>query len=193
MKDIHERIWGLAWPYQDKRDDKGHAEITLNYAKKLVALENGNEDIVIPAIILHDIGWSKLSGQAIAILFDEKSTKEEIFALRMQHQNESVRLASGILNDINYFQDMVKEILEIISEHDTREGFISKDEGLVRDADKLWRFSEVGFETDVRRFRCSRKSHCDRLNAELRSPKYIYSNSAMKMALEELKLRKASS
>jgi len=40
---------------------------------------------------------------------------------------------------------LVPEILEIISHTDTRKGFISKNEGLVRDADKLWRTSQRGF------------------------------------------------
>jgi hypothetical protein len=53
MKEIFEKIWETALPYQDQRNDDGHARTTLKYAKKLVKLEDGNEDIVIPAIILH--------------------------------------------------------------------------------------------------------------------------------------------
>ena len=192
MKEIFQRIWNMALPYQDKRDDKGHAQITLGFAETLIALENGNEDIIVPAIILHDIGWSQLSKQTISILFSKNSTKDELFSIRIQHQNESVRLARDILADIFYPPDLSTEILEIISQHDTREGFISKNEGLVRDADKLWRFSKVGFEADVRRSNSSIDTRCKKLENELNNPKYMYSASARRIASEELELRKES-
>ena len=191
MKEIFHNIWELALPYQDKRDDNGHAQTTLDYAIKLTDLEKGDEDIIIPAIILHDIGWSQLSGQSIAILFDPGSTPEQLYELRIQHQNESVRLATGILNDIDYPPSRNSEILTIISEHDTRRGFISKNEGLVRDADKLWRYSQAGFEADVRRFGRSFQDHYERMDEELHSPEYLYSKSAMQMALAELEQRKS--
>ena len=60
MKEIFEKIWETALPYQDQRNDDGHARVTLKYAKELVKLEDGNEDIVIPAIILHDVGYSQI-------------------------------------------------------------------------------------------------------------------------------------
>ena len=190
MKAIFQQIWDLAFPYQDKRDDNGHAKITLHYAEKLVELENGDENVVIPAIILHDIGWSQLPKSTIQVLFDNDSTEDEIFSIRLQHQNESVRLATDILTDVGYLPDLSKEILEIISEHDTRKGFISKNEGLVRDADKLWRFSKVGFEADIRRFKDSKELHCNKLETELNTKNYLYSKSARQIALKELKVRK---
>jgi HD superfamily phosphodiesterase len=190
MKAIFQQIWDLAFPYQNKRDDTGHADITLHYAEKLVELENGDEIVVIPAIILHDIGWSQLPKSTIQVLFDNDSTEDELFSIRLQHQKESVRLAKSILINIGYLSDLSKEILEIISEHDTRKGFISKNEGLVRDADKLWRFSRVGFETDIRRFEVSNEFHCNRLETELNTPNYMYSKTARQIALKELKLRK---
>jgi HD superfamily phosphodiesterase len=193
MKAIFQKIWDLAFTYQDKRDDLGHAGITLGYAEKLVKLENGDEDVVIPAIILHDIGWSQLSKSTISVFFNTDTTKDEIFSIRLQHQVESVRLAKGILTDVGYSPDLSKEILEIISEHDTRKGFISKNEGLVRDADKLWRFSKIGFEADIRRFQLSNESLCNRLEAELKNEDFIYSKSAKQMALKELKLRRIKS
>lgn len=102
-------------------------------------------------------------------------------------------LATRILADVGYFPDLTKEIIEIISAHDTRKGFISKNEGLVRDADKLWRFSTVGFEADVRRFGVSRESQCNRLATELDAKDYVYSRSAREIALEELRLRRSAS
>ena len=51
MKEIFENIWKLAWPYQDKRDYSGHAQTTLDYAVKLIELENGDEDNLAALIV----------------------------------------------------------------------------------------------------------------------------------------------
>jgi hypothetical protein len=144
MKKIFNQIWKLALPYQDKRDDTGHAEVTTKFAWKLVESEKGDEDVIIPAIMLHDIGYSQLTKERRLQVFDKNLSKEERLKVQMEHQNESVKLARIILGQVNYPPKLTEEILEIISQHDSREGFISKNEGLVRDADKLSRTSREG-------------------------------------------------
>ena len=80
MKEIFEKIWELALPYQDKRDDSGHAATSLKYALQLVELENGDEDVIIPAIILHDVGWSQLVKERIIrfSLLDEYGSNDDV-------------------------------------------------------------------------------------------------------------------
>ena len=190
MKEIFQHIWDMALLYQDKRDDEEHAATTLEYAKILVKAENGDEDIVIPAIILHDIGWSKLPRARRLLIFNREAKEEERQSVRLQHQKEGVKLARKILSEAGYPADRSEEILEIISQHDTREGFISKNEGLVRDADKLWRFSKGGFEADARRYKGTRKFPFGILEASLQNPNFLYSKTARHLATEELELRK---
>ena len=190
MKKIYKRIRELAFPYQDKRNDKGHASITLKYALKLLALEGGDEDIVIPAIILHDTGWSQVRPDYVNAVFKGKTGFEQAFPVIIQHQNESVRLAADLLHRTGYPAPETREILEIILQHDTRRGFISKNEGLVRDADKLYRFSRIGFKNDIRRSGVTAKQECERLEKEINNPGYLYSDSARRIAAEELAMRK---
>ncbi len=180
----------MALPYQDKRNDPGHHAITLAYVQELLKSENGDEDIVIPAIILHDVGWSQVRPDYVNDVFKGKSPREQAFAVITQHQNESVRLAAGMLHRINYPATESREILEIILQHDTRDGFISLNEGLVRDADKLYRFSRVGFENDIKRSGITAKEECERLGKGLENPKFLYSKTARRIAKEELELRK---
>lgn len=151
MKQLYQRIWDLALPLQDKRDDEGHARITLDYALMLLESEKGNEDIAVPAIMLHDIGWSTVPKERIYLLFDSETPKEAKLELRLEHQREGVRLAREILESVSYPSGYASEILEIISQHDTRKGFYSKEDCIVRDADKLWRFSSKGFKADYER------------------------------------------
>ena len=55
IKEEFVKIWDMALPYQDKRDDKGHARIVTEYAIKLCSIENAEDKIVVPAAILHYI------------------------------------------------------------------------------------------------------------------------------------------
>jgi HD superfamily phosphodiesterase len=193
MKDIFNRIWELALPYQDKRDDPGHAEITTKYARELVRLEKGNEDVIIPAIMLHDIGYSQLLKERRLQVFDQNISKENRLAVQMEHQNQGVKLAREILGKLDYPEELVNEILEIISQHDSREGFISKNEGLVRDADKLWRTSKEGLAADQARKKPKDKpddeSRWKKIEENINKSGYFYSDRARQMALAELQLR----
>ena len=186
MKEIFNKIWELALPYQDKRDDAGHAKTSLKYALKLVDLEKGNEDVVIPAIILHDVGWSQLPEERRLIIFDPRASEENKREVQLEHQTESVKLAVKILRKVNYSPELTDEILEIISQHDTRKGFISKNEGIIRDADKLWRTSKEGFTVSEARAKKREAQRFKLLEEGLNKSHYFYSETAKQMALTDL-------
>jgi hypothetical protein len=189
MNKIFNKIWQMALPYQDKRDDKGHAQITTSYAIRLLELESCYEDIIIPAIILHDIGWSKLSKSQRMLIFNQDSTETQKLEVRYKHQDTGVRLAKKILGQINYPIELIAQITEIISQLDTRLGFISHNEGIVRDADKLWRFSNIGFSADMARGEYSFQELYDSLHNQIKLPDFFYSNEAKNIAYSELDAR----
>ncbi len=177
-------------PLQDQRDDPGHAAVTLRYATVLLESEGGDEDVVVPAIILHDIGYSQLSKERRLTVFDRSKTDEQRRAVQLEHQAAGVILAKGLLVKLEYHRDLVPEILEIISQHDTRKGFISKNEGLVRDSDKLWRFSKEAFEVGKRRPRTGSDTRLKDLEADIDKPGHFYSERARQIAREQLEARK---
>lgn len=187
MKDVFNRIWELALPYQDKREDSGHAATSLEYAKKLVALENANEDVVIPAIILHDVGWSQLPEKRRMTIFSPEAREEERREVQFEHQLEGVKLALKILREVDYPPELTDEILDIVSQHDTRKGFVSKNEGIVRDADKLWRTSRQGFTVAEERAKKNEAKRFQRLEEGLKKEQYFYSDTARNMAVEDLR------
>ena len=190
MDKLFDKIWTLALTYQDKRDDKGHAAVTLHYAQRLLESEKGDKNIIIPAIILHDTGWSQLSDEERMTIFDNNATKDEKLKLRYKHQEEGVIIAKNILEQVKYPKKFTEEILEIISQHDTRKGFLSNNEGLVRDADKLWRFSKIGFDADIKRFNFSFERLEDKLIERANLPNFFFSKKAKQIAYEELENRK---
>ena len=191
VQDVFQRIWDLALPYQDKRQDAGHAEVSLSYPRRLVDLEGGDEDVVIPAIILHDVGWSQLPEDERMLVFGKDVKDEERRRVQLWHERESVRVGRGILEGIGYPPARSDEILEIISQHDTRHGFISKNEGLTR-----MPTSSGGSRSGVSR-RESRGGEgesdktIERLKADLEKADYLYSGTARRLAQEELEGRKA--
>ncbi|NDV19033.1 HD domain-containing protein [Pseudodesulfovibrio sp. JC047] len=190
MKKIYTHIWEKALPYQDKRDDAGHAFITLEFAKQLVDLEQGKADVILPAIILHDTGWSQLSRAEWLVVFDTDSTPEQEMVVRLRHQEESVKIAQRVLQEMEYPSIQTVEILEIIAEHDTRQGFISKNEGLVRDADKLWRFSKTGFDADVERFKFDPHFLHDKIHNQIDRDGFFSCDTSRELATLELERRK---
>ena len=204
MKKIFSQIWELALPYQDQRDDPGHAEVATHFAQLLVRYEKGDNDVIIPAIILHDVGYSQIPKERRMKIFDRKAKRIERLAVQYEHQIEGVLLARKILEKVNYPLNMVAEILEIISQHDTRKGFISKNEGLVRDADKLWRYSKKSYEAMRKRAKGNKdmkkekappetkkkpKARWKGVRASINKPDYFYSERARNIALKELKAR----
>ncbi|MCL6639551.1 MAG: phosphohydrolase, partial [Firmicutes bacterium] len=57
LTEIHKKIYELARPFLNTRKNDVHIEISLDYALKLLEAESGDPDVVIPAVILHDLGW----------------------------------------------------------------------------------------------------------------------------------------
>jgi putative nucleotidyltransferase with HDIG domain len=192
-KEVYQKIWETALPYQDKRDDVGHAEIVTKFAIKLCELEKADGDIVIPAAILHDIGWSQLKDSERFLMFENNISNEDLLRLRFGHQEEGVKLAKEILNKVDYAPEFIDQIIETVSQHDTRKGFLSREDGIMRDADKLWMFAQVGFNADIRRRGVTFDEWHDYLEKNIDEQGFFYSESAKTLAREELGTRKIES
>ena len=121
--------------------------------------------------------------------FSPEATADDEMRVRLRHQEEGVRIAEKVLRQVGYPTDHITEILEIISEHDTRQGFISTNEGLVRDADKLWRFSKTGFDADVERFRFDPQFLHDKIFGQIGSEGFFYCETSRELAYLELERR----
>ena len=72
--------------------------------------------------------------------------------LRRVHEVEGARIANEILTAVGYDAARREEIVAIIDGHDSRETAMSLNDKVVKDADKLWRFSRTAMEIDHRRF-----------------------------------------
>ena len=184
MKTIFQKIWQLAEPYLNTRKNNIHTKISTEFAYRLLEKEGGDQDIVIPAIILHDVGWKRVPENLQLKAFGPKATSPELNRL---HEVEGVKIAKDILERVNYDEDRIEEILEIIDGHDSRKEAISLNDKLVKDADKLWRCSEEGFHIDIERFEVNFVEYLNTIRSKLQ--KWLFTNSAKEIAREEIKNR----
>ena len=158
------RIWELATPYLQTRDNDVHTLYSFAIANQLVTrIPEANEHIVLPAIILHDTGWSTVDEQIAfqAIAPDRDGTYN--WAV-YQHEKEGARIAREILTEVGYAEADIAEICEIIDGHDTRLTSLSINDSCVKDADKIWRVSPHGIDVAMPRFGLDRDESL-RINA----------------------------
>lgn len=187
-KKMYERIWALAKPYLNTRKNDIHTEMATRCAYLLLEKEGGEEEIVIPAIILHDVGWKKVPEELHLKAFGPKATMPKV---RRVHEVEGVKIAREILEKINYDQKKIKEILRIIEGHDSRKEPISLNDKLVKDADKLWRYSKEAFQINRKRYEHTFEQYMERLRSHL--DKWFLTESGKETAKQEIQNRSKDS
>lgn len=137
-------LWQAAKSWLDVRSNDVHTLISWRLAGALLALyPHVDETIVRPAILLHDIGWKKMPADKLARAV---GPKPEFPELQRDHEIAGVEIGREILTRLNLgLNDGA--ILGIIDGHDTTKAARSREDMLVKDADKLWRFTPHGVET----------------------------------------------
>jgi len=171
----------LAKPYLNTRMNDIHAEVSTAFAYRLLEQEGGDEYVVIPAIILHDVGWKEIPEEIKIKAFGHNVTEPE---LKRKHEIEGARIAGDILEQIDYDKGIIEEILIIINGHDTREQAISLNDKIVKDADKLFRYSREGFCIDLERFEETFEEAMNRLQNVINA--WFFTDTAKEFALKEL-------
>lgn len=187
MQPVFEKIWRMALPYLQTRNNESHTRIAMTFAKALLQAEGGDEDIVIPAVILHDVGWSRVPETLHLQAFGPRATLPEVNRV---HETAGVEIAAAILEAVGYPPDKTKEITAIIEGHDSRPEGRSLNDSLVKDADKLWRYSEDGITVNRSRFDFSWEAMCFRLQSMI--DEWFLTPSGRSMARQELARRRAS-
>jgi uncharacterized protein len=120
-KDLENRLRQMVRPYLEhgRPGDYEHTLRAVGYARKLLEKEVGEEDIVIPTLYLHDIGWSQVDFDDFvhAPLLSQKRDAVSV-GLHMKHGAE---LAGPILLRLGYPPERVHTIASIIAVHDRPE------------------------------------------------------------------------
>ena len=145
----YQRIFELAMPFLKTRLNLPHTYIVYQYANLLMETEGGSREIIIPACILHDVGWSTVPEDQQLRAFGPNITEPEA---RRKHEVEGVSIARQILSQTGCNGSLVEKIIEIIDGHDTTPNARSLEDAITKDSDKLFRLSSCGFRIDCERF-----------------------------------------
>ena len=107
-----------ASPFLDTRNNLIHMEVSEAFAVRLLETEQGDATVVLPAIILHDVGWKMVPENLHLQAFGPKAKDMETNRI---HEVEGARIAREILESLNFSSSLVDEVVEIILGHDSRE------------------------------------------------------------------------
>jgi hypothetical protein len=183
--DFHQ-LFRLALPFLETRKNKIHTYMAYQYTVALLKHETGRPEIVIPACILHDVGWSAIPEKDQLTAFGPFANNDH---LKRKHEIEGVAIAEKILLELNYEPNLIHRILSIIDGHDTTLQAKSPEDAIVKDADKLWRFSETGFLIDVKRFKSQPIPYLRYLQTAV--DEWFLTEQGKKIAIAELHMRES--
>lgn len=184
MFEQFQNIYELAKQFLDTRNNEIHTKISRDFAVRLMQAEGGDPMVIFPAIILHDVGWKMIPEDMHLRAFGPNAKDMETNRI---HEVEGARIAREVLQKVNYEDALIDEIAEIIAGHDSREKPMSLNDAIVKDADKLWRFSKEAFSIDPERFGVAPALHILWLEKQIDG--WLITETGRKIAREEQRKR----
>jgi HD domain len=158
----YDTVWQKAEPYMRARKNDVHIPLSFGWAQRLLeAYPEADRDVVSLAILLHDIGWYSIDmADIIEKGFGPNMMQSDV---RFLHETEGVRLSRPVLEETGWAENIIEAVAEIIDGHDTRPTPHHLNDRLVRDADKLWRFTVPGVSVACDWFKMTPRQYADRL------------------------------
>ncbi len=110
MEKKYKKILEKALPLYKKGrvGDVEHIKWLSRIITKYIDKSEIDYDILIPVILLHDVGYSKISRKSNCFDLD----------IRRLHSEEGAKIAEKILKELNYSEDKINEIKKLILKHD---------------------------------------------------------------------------
>lgn len=138
-------LWEEAKSLLAVRSNDAHTLYSVSIAHQLLAHHpKADEHIVLPAMLLHDIGWSAVDSSRVLSAIAPGGGNPNLV---LQHEKEGARLAREILTRNGVPETDIERIVFIIDGHDSRKESTSIEDSLVKDSDKLWRLTGHGLDT----------------------------------------------
>jgi len=184
------KIWKESRQFQGARGflDKKHGIFVFCAAKELCALiPNANNEVVIPAAIMHDIGYSRCSDEELIAVNEMRNGRlgELCDLAKRNHMVYGAEMAQAILDRVNYDPRLIDSIVGIIARHDLQDDCISLDESIVRDADKVWRYTRYALANKTSPAQNIAQVYRYFLE-NLGKPHYFYNSASRELAKREM-------
>ncbi|HEY4534911.1 MAG TPA: HD domain-containing protein [Enteractinococcus sp.] len=184
LSTFEQRIWAKAAPHLRTRRNDNHSLFAYGIASALLqSYPEANPSVVLPAILLHDTGWSTIPDDQVLEAIAPGGGRKDLV---LQHEKAGAEIARQILTELEHPAPLVDEIVEIIDGHDSRLEALSLNDAIVKDADKIWRVTPAGLDVIMDWFGLTRPEAL-RLSTS-RVHGYLFTNygAAMAMALTSL-------
>jgi hypothetical protein len=135
-------LWHDARPYLDVRNNDEHTLVAYGVAKTLLAqIPEAEESVVLPAILLHDVGWKRVPQHLLLDAIGRNPTRPDLVR---DHELYGMDIAREILHRHQPEGVNIDAVLAIIDGHDTTRPARSINDAVVKDADKGWRTTPHG-------------------------------------------------
>ena len=143
---VEEKIKERAHEYLSKArpGDWDHTLRVVALGRRLVRMEKGDGGFIIPALYLHDVGWSRTRVEEFA---DTPFYEQEASQSALLHQKAGYELARSILEELRFDVEMIDRICDYIRIHDQPDKILAledRDAILCFEADRLDRFGRHG-------------------------------------------------
>ncbi|WP_323101380.1 HD domain-containing protein [Intrasporangium sp. YIM S08009] len=174
----HADIWHRAAPYLAVRDNDVHTLYAHGLARALLGHHpEADPEVVLPAILLHDTGWSQVpEPEVLAAIAPGAGNPETV----LRHEKEGARIAMAILADVGHDASRAARVVEIVDGHDSRREALSVEDAIVKDADKLWRLTPHGVDTVMDWFGLTRAQAHRLIDARVHD--HLFTDAARTMA-----------
>ncbi|MFC9935288.1 HD domain-containing protein [Glutamicibacter sp. NPDC127525] len=140
-----DKLWEDAKQLLAVRSNDAHTLYSVSLAQQLLGHHpQADANIVLPAMLLHDIGWSAVDPALVLGAIAPGAGNAELV---LQHEKEGAKLARRLLAGQGVASADIERIVFIIDGHDSRKESTSIEDSLVKDADKLWRLTGHGLDT----------------------------------------------
>lgn len=176
-------VWRAIVPESRARSNDIHLPISFAFAERLCdAYPEADALVVRVAILLHDTGWARVDeSRIISEGFSGDWRRADV---RFEHERHGCDIAREVLPGLGYDAELVTRVTDIIDGHDTRPESHSLEDSLVRDADRLWRFTPTGIALASGWFGLTPAEYCRRLRTEIMPE--LLTQAAVEMAAAEL-------
>jgi hypothetical protein len=135
-------LWHDARPFLDVRNNDEHTLVAYGVARMLLTeLPEVRADVVLPAILLHDVGWKRVPQELLLEAIGRNPSRPDLVR---DHERYGVEIAREILERHRPDGVDIDAVLAIIDGHDTTRAARSPEDAVVKDADKGWRTTPHG-------------------------------------------------
>lgn len=137
--EVSKRLQGIG-----KKDYVLHSRMVTRAMEEIIRGEGGNPDLLIPAAMLHDIGWSNVPKylQFAKIPKDKKEAEK-------QHLEKAPDVIQTILISFEYNQGLIDKIIHVVLNHKSKNPEEDKEIECIVDADNLSDTFKESFYSDV--------------------------------------------